>query len=223
MELDLPVIIAVTTYSLNRRLLNLVLVQEKSNAPLQIAYKQAVMGSEEENAVRYASGYVAMKLRKEYLKQDTMKAATFVDCLSHMAVVREESNFYLYTSEWIKTVDRGGLFHLNDSSFHFFRAVELVTQKHLPQHLQCTSGSKKETFYSKIIEDEDVQFYWSMFAVNIESEESSELLRAIVQLWVTIRGFATTSAWMEDYKRASQKTTKAKKGLRKQLHQSAEN
>ena len=62
-----------------------------------------------------------------------------------------------------------------------------------------------------------------MVAVNIESEESSELLRAIVQLWVTICGFAITSAWMEDYKRASQKTTKAKKGFRKQLHQSAEN
>ena len=45
-ELDLPVTKAVTTQSLN-----LVLIQEKSSAPLQIADKQAVMGSEEENAV----------------------------------------------------------------------------------------------------------------------------------------------------------------------------
>ena len=32
------------------------------------------MGSEEENAVRYASGYVAMKLRKEFMKKESEKA-----------------------------------------------------------------------------------------------------------------------------------------------------
>ena len=54
------------------------------------------MGSEEENAVRYAGGYVAMKLMKQFMKKDTESAAECVECLSHMAVEGDESDFYTY-------------------------------------------------------------------------------------------------------------------------------
>ena len=41
-----------------------------------------------------ASSYVAMKLRKEFMKKESEKAAQFVECLSNMAI---ESDYYLYT------------------------------------------------------------------------------------------------------------------------------
>ena len=75
------------------------------------------MGSEEENAVRYASGCVAMKLMKELMKKDTESAAQSVECLSHMAVEGEEADFYAYTREWV-----------NDPTFFLFRAVDMATQ-----------------------------------------------------------------------------------------------
>ena len=60
-----------------------------------------------------------------------------------------------------------------------------------------------------------------MVSVDIEDETaSSELLQSIVELWVRIRVFPITSAWIEQYKRASQKGTKAQRGLRKLLHKS---
>ena len=77
------------------------------------------MGSEEENSVRYASGYVAMKLRKQFMKKECDKAAQFVDCLSHMAIEGEESDYYVYTMEWLKIVNRGGLFYVSKSTFLF--------------------------------------------------------------------------------------------------------
>ena len=117
----------------------------------------------------------------------------------------EEADFYAYTSEWVKTVDRGGLFHINDPTFFLFRAVEMATQALLPKHLRNPSGNRKDGLQQKITEDEDVQFYWSMVSVDIEDETKSlELLQSIVELWVRIRGFSITSAWMEQYKRASQ-------------------
>ena len=75
------------------------------------------MSSEEENAVRYACGYVAMKLMKQFEKKDSPKGAQFVECLSHMVISGEESSFYAYTKEWVANIDRGGLFHVNDSAF----------------------------------------------------------------------------------------------------------
>lgn len=215
-KLQVPPVSALRMQSVNRHLLNLILVEEKSAPSSQTEPGPVVMGSEEENAVRYASGYVAMKLRKEFMKKDSEKAAQFVECLSSMAVEGEESDYYVYTMEWLKTVDRGGLFHISDSTFLFFRAVELATQALLPNHL-CSSKTSTKSLHDKIIADEDVQFYWSMVSVDLQHEQSSELLHHITELWVKMRGFALTSAWMEAYKCASQKNTKGKKGLRKQL------
>ena len=130
-----------------------------------------------------------------------------------MAVEGEEANFYAYTREWVKTVDRGGLFHNNDPTFFFFRAVEMATQALLPKNLQNPSGNRKDGLQQKITKDEDVQFYWCMVSVGIEDKTaSSELLQSIVELWVRISFFSITSAWMEQYKHASQKATK--KGLK---------
>ena len=99
----------------------------------------------------------------------------------------------------------------------FFRVVELATQAFLPNHLHSSKSSTK-SLQDKVIADEDVQFYCSVVSVNLQHEPSSKLLHYITELWVKMRGFALTSARMEAYKRASQKNTKGKKGLRKQLH-----
>ena len=53
-----------------------------------------------------------------------------------MAVIGNESSFYAYTTEWIKSVDRGGLFSVNDACFRLFRSIECVTQLSLPYFTQ---------------------------------------------------------------------------------------
>ena len=65
---------------------------------------------DEQNIVRYASGYVAQRLLSKYKKEDSEKAAGFVECLSHMAMDRNESSLMDYTKEWTKKINRGGLF-----------------------------------------------------------------------------------------------------------------
>ena len=52
-----------------------------------------------------------------------------------------------------------------------------------------------------------------------DEEESVELLRNIVKLGLTIRGFSIAGQWMEIYKKYSSKTTKKSKSLRKTLKQ----
>ena len=51
----------------------------------------------------------------------------------------------------------------------------------------------------------------------MDQEEAVKLLTEIVDMWVTMRGFAITSKWMEEYKKAKKKTTKKSKSLRGEL------
>ena len=44
-------------------------------------------------------------------------------------------SFYDYTKEWMKKVNRGGLFETNDQSFRLFKAIEIALQLKLPSAL----------------------------------------------------------------------------------------
>ena len=207
--------------SVNRLIFNTLLIEYCSAEFVPIPTAAHVpsdrMGSEEENALRYACGF---KLMKKFEKQGTQKAAQFVECLSNMAVgvENEESSFYNYTCEWVKAVDRGGLFHVSDYGFMLFKAIEIKTKEFLPQHLKSSLPTSKEVLITTIMEDHDVQFHLSMLTVDIDSDDNAtELLQVIVEKWVTIRGFSVTSSWTEQYKQAVQQTTKRSKGLQKRL------
>jgi len=124
----------------------------------------------------------------------TNKAVHFVECLSNMTSIGEESSFYDYTLEWMSSIDRGGLFCISYNTFSFFKAIEVKTQDLLPQHLatKCKGDvPDKGDLIQRIAEDDDVQFWWSMLAIYIPDENlSAELLRMLIDMWVTIRGFS---------------------------------
>ena len=175
--------------------------------------------ADEQNAIRYASGYVVMKLSKKLAHRSGKKEAQFKECLSSMANSCCNDSFYQYTLEWMSSVDRGGLFYINDNTFILFSSIELKTQQLLPNSL--SGPTQIHAIKKTIAEDEDINRYWSIISIDISSEEdSAELLDMLVDMWVTMRGFAITSSWMEEYKRAAAKTVKKSKGLRKQLQDS---
>ena len=75
-ELSLSVFGALTSQSVNRQLLKEVLQESSDSLGSQrpSSKHQATMLGEEENAVRYASWYVAMKVMKLFEKEDSVKA-----------------------------------------------------------------------------------------------------------------------------------------------------
>ena len=60
-----------------------------------------------------------------------------------MAVLGNESSFYDYSRVWIYSVDRGGILHVNDGIYEFFKTVELQTRQLFPEHLRNPSPVKK--------------------------------------------------------------------------------
>ena len=71
-----------------------------------------------------------------------------------------------------------------------------------------------ENIASKIRDNEDVQFLWTMLSAEWEEGSATALLEMVVTQWVIIRGFAYASAWLEKYKAAQKKTTQKSKGIR---------
>ncbi len=116
-------------------------------------------------------------------------------------------------------VDRGGLFEVNDTAYLLFRIIELRVRKHLL--ISFSKGStldeinKREVIASAVAADDDVQFYWTLLSVDITNEQIAiDLLKEMIGMWITIRGFSIAKAWLEKY--MPEKKSK-QKALRKEL------
>lgn len=88
----------------------------------------------------------------------------------------------------------------------------------------CTSASSMESQREAVIKavsnDTNVLFHWSMVSVDIADEQHAiQLLKEIIGLWVTIRGFSIAGAWLEDYKQKSKSSVSKSKPVRKGLKQ----
>lgn len=196
------------------------IIKSRCGCHRTIAAKAASMSTEELNIVRYAAGYVPYALLKKHERRLSESSACFVECLSSMAVNGEESSFLDYTSEWVHKVNRGGLFEVNDTAFSLFREIELGMRDRLSAILKASSveTDQKDRLVKLVCEDEDVQFYWSILSIDIDTEHNAVLLlKEIVELWLTIRGFSIAGQWLEIYKNNKALTTKKSKSLRKSL------
>ena len=119
----------------------------------------------------------------------------------------KEINLLEYTTEWTRLVNRG-LFEIN-TTFMLFREIEMV-RKHLYIAFERSTSmdcSRRETVICAVADGENVQFYWTMFSVDIESEEQAVKLLKEIGLWVTIQGFSIAGTWTEQYIQASKSAT----------------
>ena len=176
---------------------------------------------DELNTMRYVCGYVACSLLKRYEKKSGEVYSQYATCLGEMAVEGhegdEEDSVFSYTKRWLDQVNRGGLFPLNDETFHLFIEVEKCVLAYLSKYL-TTSKLDKDCFkadvHDKIIQNEDIQFYWALLSQDIDCPNDAQtLLSEIIRLWVTIRGFSMAASWMEIYKEKESTNTEKSTGL----------
>ena len=172
----------------------------------------------EENAIYYVAGYVIRKLIYRHQKSSDSKSKATVSVLWEMlgedcTSVNTLCSFdaYDYVKTWISSNDRGGLKHVSLDTFNCFKAIELITYKLISE------GHSKDEIVSQTFSNENVVFHWEQISEIPEEAHSLKLLREVIDLWFTIRGFSVTNRLFEEYKRASKINIKGKKGIRKTL------
>lgn len=97
--------------------------------------------------------------------------------------------------------------------FVLFATMEICVRK----RIFSTSKPMFDHLREEILTKEDVLFHWAIVSANWDEEESTPHLPMIVQLWLTIRGFAYASGWMENYKQTNKKSVQKTKGVREHL------
>ncbi len=144
------------------------------------------LSADELNVLRYVSGYVAHQLLKRYERKSTDVYEQYVTCLGEMAVAGEGGDLLSYTTIWMEKVNRGGLFPVNDNTFHLFIEIEKCVRQYLLQHLAKPSSDRDSylrNVHQKIVDNEDVQFHWTLLSQDVDNPNHSiSLLEEIIKL-----------------------------------------
>lgn len=186
------------------------------------------LGDIELNGIRYAAGFIVRKLKKKY--QKLKGHGNFVDCLTRM--ITDDSDIVAdcegstvslqeYTKAWISRTDRGGLSHVSNLTFWFFCEIESLVYVRVRK---CYAGVKQPVpaITAWAVQDEDIQYIWSMIAFNIpDAEMSEQLLSVIVQEWTLLRGHTYRKTVLENHKKGKD-VAEGRRSLRKELQRSHE-
>ena len=184
------------------------------------------LSTDEESALAYVGGYIIRSLRE---KIERSKPELMLEMVIGLYSFREDSEQCEEsdgdgsedeTVDWVKMVNRGGLFHCRIEFKHFLYAIEYVVKQEM--RLGKESAMKagfKEKMSSIIRQDEDVLFWWSTLCAitDVDNTTAEALLPQIVALYVTIRGFAFAGRWMEAFKQSNKKSLQRSKSLRNKL------
>ena len=186
-------------------------------APILTSQTVSEITEDEKNIIMYASGFVPVSLIRKYEKMSNHKSASFVQCLLNMAVGAYEEDFYDYARRWYELHNRGGASEVNDGAFSFFLQLEKLIRVELVTLRPHSHTSSKEDIIDRICTNESIDFHWSVLAIDLSAEDSTELLSEVVKLWLTVRGHSISGTWLEQYKRVAGTQSKQKSSLRKEL------
>ena len=187
---------------------------EADNKPKEITQ----VSYEDANVIRYIAGYVCRKVNDKIETLSCSEKPNLKKCLT--GLLEEEGESAATASvDWTDAVDRGGLWHVREGTYMFFSAMEVEVREYL--HINMTqkdTEAVKESVIDAIATSEDVLFHWAMLSAETEEEDAKVVFDMIVNLWVTVRGFGFTSAWLELYKREKKKSLQRSKALRRGMN-----
>jgi len=173
----------------------------------------------EKGVLRYVAGYICRHLRQALERENHPFKEEMVLCL--MELVKDQDAEQAGTDEeWTNLIDRGGLWHVKECTYQFFRAVEDVIRNDLKMLAHPIPPSKPQMIQN-ITNDEDVKFYWLIASADFEIDDQEIhdlLLEKIAELYVTVRGFSYASGWLEKYKQRTKQATQRTKSLRRELY-----
>ncbi|XP_062508481.1 uncharacterized protein LOC134184753 [Corticium candelabrum] len=167
--------------------------------------EQLATSTEEQKVIRYMAGYIPVSLRKKLERSSHHQKEEFILCLWGMCEDETDcEDFLAYTRHWVDRVNRGGLFIVSDLSYLLFEQLELNVRKlyNLSELDTSSSLCSRDEVREAVVGSDDVQFYWSQLSSDLDDDGSHQLLRMIVDLWITIRGFSFVRSFMEQYKQA---------------------
>ena len=152
---------------------------------------------------------------------------TLIDFIEHKECDNDlEESADLDPEMWVKLIDRGGLVHCTNDFFVFLHELEVVAKSIFKQATH-TKGIDIPNIIIQIKSKTDTILTWNSVCSTTELVKSEvyekvqdDQLTEILRLYITLRGFAFVSRWMENFKLSRSKILQRSKSLRAKLQQS---
>lgn len=168
----------------------------------------------ETNVIRYISGYIPRALKKKLSSSAHPLKQELIEHLDELVIPDPNEDISGDAStDWINLIDQGGLIHANEMMYQMMKQMEITVRP----YLRSENITLKDDAIKAISLDENVLFYWELLSGMWEEDERDSLLKMIIELWVTIRGFGYASGWLEHYKQSTKTSLQKSKGVRKKL------
>ena len=102
------------------------------------------------------------------------------------------------SERWMGMINRGGLWTISDQAYDIF----LIMEEEIRRMYALASNKQwcASTCSEAILRNDDLCFQWCIVAAAIEHDSSELLLQKIVDLYVTVRGFAFATSCLEMFK-----------------------
>ena len=166
------------------------------------------------NVIRYVPGYIPRALKKKLSGSAHPLKQELIEHLDELVVPDPNEDISGDAStDWINLIDRGGLIHVNEMMYQMMKQMEIIVRP----YLKSESTTLNDDAIKAICLDDNVLFYWELLSGMWEVDERDALFKMIIELWVTIRGFAYASGWLEHYKQTIKTSLQKSKGVRKKL------
>ena len=101
-------------------------LQKKPNMP-----KDTAISNEEANVIRYAAGYTLRTVKKKVGTSAHRLKKEIVACIMDLLADEEDTKEEEVAAEWVRTVNRGGLWHIKSGTFFLFCAIEEELRSYL--------------------------------------------------------------------------------------------
>ena len=92
---------------------------------------------------------------------------------------------------------------MNDGAFSFFLQLEKLIRAELVTLRPHSHTSSKEDIIDRICTNESIDVHWSVLAIDLSAEDSTELLSEVVKLWLTVRGHSIRANRSQVFERSS--------------------
>ena len=120
------------------------------------------MRDSERGVLRYVADYICRHLRKKLEKGSHEFKEEMVLYLMDLVKDSEDCEAKIETDEqWTHLIDRGGLWHVKESTYQLFHAVEHVVSEGM-LNIKNLSLPLKQEMIKRVMEDDDMLFYCSL-------------------------------------------------------------
>ena len=148
----------------------------------------------EENVVRYLAGYVCYKIQSQLEKSKKLNLLFVITDMSGC-----EMNETKDTEYWTNILDCGGLWHVSDTAYSMFCAMENELRQHLTIDKAVLGQNRITILVNKLALNTEVLFHWNEILEehsHVPEEEAALLFKGHHQafchnMWVCLCHFLT--------------------------------